>query len=176
MRYYAWTNKQQRARGSVPVADRIIDNPIINSPYKAPEKHFKFDDEGITNVIVAGRRPSQYFVPVPRPRKRGQQIELDFAEFTADKIRLNDFVNEVRARVDLLAQAGLPERHAHHAAPPRVLVRPQPRQPDPLRPAGGRRDRDLPRRGRPEAGRRLDPQPAQRDQRRVITSACTGSR
>ena len=83
------------------MADRIIDNPIINSPYRAPEKHFRFDDEGITNEIVPGRRPSQYFIPIPRPRKRGQQIELDFAEFTADKIRKNDFVNEVRARVDL---------------------------------------------------------------------------
>ena len=88
------------------MTDRIIDNPIINSPYKAPEKHFKFDDEGITNDVVPGRRPSQYFVPVPRPRKRGQQIELDFAEFTADKIRLNDFVNEVRARVDRWRKQG----------------------------------------------------------------------
>ncbi len=83
------------------MADRIIENPIINSPYKAPEKHFKFDDDGITNDVVTGRRPSQYFVPVPRPRKRGQQIELDFAEFTADKIRLNDFVNQVRDRVSI---------------------------------------------------------------------------
>jgi type III restriction enzyme len=93
------------ARGG-PVTDRIIDNPIINSPYKAPEKHFKFDDDGITNEVVPGRRESQYFVPVPRPRKRGQQIELDFAEFTADKIRKNDFVNEVRARVDLWRKQG----------------------------------------------------------------------
>ena len=38
---------------------------------------------------------------MPRPRKRGQQIELDFAEFTADKIRPNDFVNQVRDRVDI---------------------------------------------------------------------------
>ena len=88
------------------MADRIIDNPIINSPYRAPEKHFRFDDEGITNEIVVGRRESQYFVPVPKPRKRGQQIELDFAGFTADKIRKNDFVNEVRARVDLWRKQG----------------------------------------------------------------------
>lgn len=88
------------------MADRIIDNPIINSPYRAPDKHFKFDDDGITNEVVVGRRPSQYFVPVPRPRKRGQQIELDFAEFTADKIRKNDFVNQVRARVDLWRKQG----------------------------------------------------------------------
>jgi type III restriction enzyme len=88
------------------VADRIIENPIINSPYREPDRHFQFDDEGITNVVVAGRRESQYFVPVPRPRKRGQQIELDFAEFTADKIRKNDFVNQVRARVDLWRKRG----------------------------------------------------------------------
>jgi type III restriction enzyme len=78
------------------VADRIIDNPIINSPYKAPEQHFKFDDESITNVVVLGRRPSQYFVPVPRPRKRGQQIELDFAEFTADKNGIWELVHDLR--------------------------------------------------------------------------------
>jgi DNA-binding MarR family transcriptional regulator len=39
---------------------------------------------------------------VSRPRKRGRQIELDFAEFTVDKIRQNDFVNQVRDRVDIL--------------------------------------------------------------------------
>ena len=90
------------------MTDRIIDNPIINSPYKAPEKYFKFDDDGITNEVISGRRESQYFVPVPRPRKRGQQIELDFAEFTADKIRKNDFVNQIRARVDLWRKQGYP--------------------------------------------------------------------
>ena len=50
------------------MADRIIDNPIINSPYRAPEQYFRFDDDGITNEKVPGRRPSQYFIPVPRPR------------------------------------------------------------------------------------------------------------
>jgi type III restriction enzyme len=90
------------------VADRIIENPIINSPYRAPDKHFKFDDEGITSDVVPGRRPSQFFIPVPKPRKRGQQIELDFAEFTADKIRKNDFVNQVRDRIDIWRKQGYP--------------------------------------------------------------------
>ena len=90
------------------MADRIIENPIINSPYRAPARYFKFDNEGITNEIVAGRRPSSYFVPVPRPRKRGRQIELEFTEFTADQIRLNDFVNQVRDRVDIWRQRGRP--------------------------------------------------------------------
>jgi hypothetical protein len=44
------------------VADRIIDNPIINSPYRVPEQYFRFDDEGITNEKVAGRRPNSAVV------------------------------------------------------------------------------------------------------------------
>jgi len=47
-----------------------IENPILNSPYEEPSRHFRFDDEGITNEVVSGRRRSEYFVPVPRPRKR----------------------------------------------------------------------------------------------------------
>jgi type III restriction enzyme len=66
------------------VADRVIENPIINSPYHPPDRHFAFDLNGITDQMVPGRRPSSYFVPVPRPRKRGQQMELEFAEYTAD--------------------------------------------------------------------------------------------
>ena len=32
----------------------VIENPIINSPFEEPSRHFKFDDEGITNVQVGG--------------------------------------------------------------------------------------------------------------------------
>jgi type III restriction enzyme len=81
------------------MADRVIENPIINSPYRAPLRHFAFDNDGITNRVKEGRRPSSYFVPVPRPRKRGAQQELEFAELTADQIERNQLVNDVRARV-----------------------------------------------------------------------------
>jgi len=90
------------------VADRVIENPIINSPYRAPDQHFAFDLNGITDQIVPGRRPSSYFVPVPRPRKRGQQMELEFAEYTADQIRPNDLVNQIRERVQLWRRQGRP--------------------------------------------------------------------
>ena len=82
------------------MADRVISNPIINSPYHAPTRHFAFDNEGITDRIVEGRRPSSYFVPVPRPRKRGTHQQLEFAELTADQIEKNQFVNEIRARLE----------------------------------------------------------------------------
>ncbi|MFZ1640287.1 MAG: hypothetical protein WAV07_02400 [Candidatus Contendobacter sp.] len=39
----------------------IIDNPVINSPFEEPRRHFRFADNGITDEIVAGRR-----IPVRR--------------------------------------------------------------------------------------------------------------
>ena len=35
-----------------------IENPIINSAYDEPTRHYRFAEEGITNKIVEGRRSS----------------------------------------------------------------------------------------------------------------------
>jgi type III restriction enzyme len=98
------------------VSDRVISNPIINSPYRPPTCHFAFDNAGITDRIVEGRQPSSYFVPVPRPRKRGVQQQPEFAELTADQIEKNDFVNQIRARVDRLVGAWSRRRDSCDAA------------------------------------------------------------
>jgi len=44
--------------------DAIIENPILNSPFAEPGRHFKLTDDGITNEIVENRRSSGYFVEV----------------------------------------------------------------------------------------------------------------
>ena len=31
------------------MAGALIENPILNSPFQEPDRHFKFTDEGITN-------------------------------------------------------------------------------------------------------------------------------
>lgn len=46
----------------------VIDNPVLNSPYVEPSRHFKFDDDGITDKIVAQRRISSYFIPIARTK------------------------------------------------------------------------------------------------------------
>jgi len=48
----------------------VIENPIINSPFDEPTRHFRFTDEGITDEIDEGRRISSYFVPIARPKKK----------------------------------------------------------------------------------------------------------
>jgi adenine-specific DNA-methyltransferase len=47
----------------------LIENPILNSPFGEPDRHFKFDDEGITYEIVAGRRPSAHCTVGPQQVK-----------------------------------------------------------------------------------------------------------
>ncbi len=87
------------------VADVMIANPILNSPFVEPSRHFQFTDDGITNEVIEARRVSSYFVPIPREKKRGQQMAFD-TEWTNDRIKENDFINRVRARVELWRKGG----------------------------------------------------------------------
>ena len=54
------------------MADALIENPILNSPFLEPRRHFKFNDSGITNEVAEGRRTSSYFIPIARPKKKGK--------------------------------------------------------------------------------------------------------
>jgi len=58
------------------MADAVIENPILNSPFSEPMRHWRFGDTGITNEIVEGRRPSSYFMPIPASKIRGKQLQL----------------------------------------------------------------------------------------------------
>ena len=84
----------------------VIENPIINSPFDEPTRHFRFTEEGITDEIVDGRRSSSYFVPIARPKKKGsKQLQID-TEWTQDRIEENKLVNDIRRRVAMWRQGG----------------------------------------------------------------------
>jgi len=74
----------------------IIENPILNSPFAEPNRHFRFDDEGITDQIEEARRISCYFIPVPKPRKKRQDQQQTFDSWTEDRIEENVTVNAIR--------------------------------------------------------------------------------
>jgi type III restriction enzyme len=83
----------------------VIENPVLNSAFTEPRRHYRFTDEGITDEILESRRISSYFVPVPQPRKRGKDKQLVFeTEWTKDRIEENKFINQVRGRVALWRQ------------------------------------------------------------------------
>jgi len=86
----------------------VIENPVINSPFKEPCRHFKFDDDGITNEIAGTRRVSAYFVPIAQPRKRSKNQLLFDTEWTKDRLEENAMINRIRSRVALWRQGGYP--------------------------------------------------------------------
>jgi type III restriction enzyme len=42
----------------LPEAPVAIEDPILNSPFDEPQRHFRFDEDGITDEIAECRRPS----------------------------------------------------------------------------------------------------------------------
>lgn len=87
----------------------IIENPILNSPFEEPKRHFRFSDEGITNEIAKDRRVSSYFTPIAQPRKKGKATQLAFdTEWTKDRIEENIFINQIRSRVSLWRKGNYP--------------------------------------------------------------------
>ncbi len=76
----------------------VIANPILNSPFSEPGRHFLFNDEGITDQIADGRRESGYFLPIASPRKKGGQLKFE-TQWTADRFTSAPRINRIRERV-----------------------------------------------------------------------------
>lgn len=84
----------------------LIENPVINSPFEEPKRHFRFDDHGITDEIVIGRRRSAYFIPIAKPKLKGVQKTLDLG--VQHRAEENQLINDLRERVAHWRQAGRP--------------------------------------------------------------------
>ncbi len=84
----------------------VIENPVINSPFLEPARHFRFGKEGITNDVVEGRRSSSYFVPIAKPKKKGGQTSLFETEWTKERVKENEDINKIRQRVSLWRKGG----------------------------------------------------------------------
>jgi type III restriction enzyme len=87
---------------------RVIENPILNSPYHRPSRHFAFDTSGITNVVLERRRPSSHFIPVPRPRKNGGSVQHELPGFSEADIEENQLVNNIRQALERWRAGGRP--------------------------------------------------------------------
>lgn len=75
-------------------------NPILNSPFDPPDRHFALGERGPTGEIREGRRRSESFIPVPRSRKgAGRQQALDF-DPTGERLEDNSLINDIRSEVE----------------------------------------------------------------------------
>lgn len=87
-----------------------MQNPIINSPFLEPNKHFKSDEKGLTDDIINKRRPSTFNIPLPRAKTKQKQMELNLADgaYGNELQRENQFVNKVRKTIKSWREKGYP--------------------------------------------------------------------
>ena len=81
--------------------------PIINSPYEYPSRHWELDAQGQpTNRFIDRRRRAEFVTPVPKPQKgASNQMEFEFkdsARVSTEKQKYDPIpiINELRAQVD----------------------------------------------------------------------------
>src|SRR5215218_8923283 len=81
---------------------KSIENPILNSPYAPPDRHYEVGQNGPTGVIKDGRRPSESWIPiaVAKKGKKGElgQETIDF-DVTGERRERNELINEIRRDV-----------------------------------------------------------------------------
>jgi len=62
------------------MADRFFKQPILNSPYEYPTRHWELDSSGQpTQLFVENRRRAEFITPIPEPRKRRRKTETQQA-------------------------------------------------------------------------------------------------
>jgi len=91
------------------MSDLFFDNPILNSPYEYPARHWELRNGQHTQRINDGRRGADFFTPIPKPRRRiggaSRQEEFIFDEGRDLSTREQQYdaaaiVNEIRGHVD----------------------------------------------------------------------------
>lgn len=84
-----------------------IENPILNSPYREPTRHFRLDADGqVTNNIDPGRRESSYFLPIAAPKKKGAPSLFDDLD---EKKTESGHVNRIRQLLKTWRELGRPD-------------------------------------------------------------------
>ena len=78
--------------------------PILNSPYEYPARHWELIDRRPTNRVIETRRPAEFMTPIPPTRRQtsAQQRALDLTGLDTDQQRYatSQFIQSVRNEVD----------------------------------------------------------------------------
>ena len=83
--------------------ERFFSDPILNSPYDYPGRHWELDNGQPTGAIAEGRRTASFVTPIPSAKKKtkGQTaLPLGADEGDDQQYLLASTINDIRARVD----------------------------------------------------------------------------
>ena len=66
--------------------NQFFEQPILNSPYEYPARHWELDDQGQpTQRIIEKRRSAKFITPIPKPRKHKNKDAPKQQEFVFDE-------------------------------------------------------------------------------------------
>jgi type III restriction enzyme len=92
------------------MSDAFFDQPILNSPYEPPSRHWELAEDGQpTQKILECRRPARFYTPIPKARKRSQGSEEQRILFDEGKglsgpeqlyEEASQYINDLRQYVD----------------------------------------------------------------------------
>ncbi len=87
--------------------NRFFEQPILNSPYDLPDRHWELDAQGQpTQRIIETRRKAEFITPIPKPKKQKQKqqtIVFDEGKGLSTEKQQYDptpIINELRFYVD----------------------------------------------------------------------------
>src|SRR6266404_2865497 len=87
----------------------FFEQPVLNSPYEYPNRHWELDaDRQPTQQIIEIRRPAEFITPIPQPKKRkaqaaqgqlildeGKGLSTEKQQYEANSAIINDLRREV---------------------------------------------------------------------------------
>jgi type III restriction enzyme len=88
--------------------EQFFQQPILNSPYSRPIRHWELDAQGQpTQMILETRRRAEFITPIPKPKNRGSKQSVLVFDDEAKGISTKDqqydhtaIINSVRQQVD----------------------------------------------------------------------------
>lgn len=90
------------------MSNQFFEQPILNSPYECPRRHWELDAQGQpTQKIIELRRKAEFITPIPKPKKQKiveeqQSLVFDEGKGLSTKAQSYDptsIINEVRQHV-----------------------------------------------------------------------------
>jgi type III restriction enzyme len=94
------------------MSNPFFDQPILNSPYEYPRRHWELDEAGQpTQRIIDARRSAKFITPIPKPKKRKAPTQAGFVFDEGKGLSTKEqqydptsIINEVRGHVDAWRQ------------------------------------------------------------------------
>ena len=81
--------RSQNSSEAILDKNAFFNNPVLNSPYERPTKHWELINGQPTQKIIFSRRPADFITPIPKIRSQikgpsAEQTTLDFDDLSSN--------------------------------------------------------------------------------------------